>query len=151
MELNAFITSFHCFQAYSKKNVKIELKNCKFGLSKIKQFWWILSKHELLPILTCRTCNSATQKLSAPAPATARNLLFWWLQLATATAYFPLFRSKASHKNMILENESKFRPCWSYTTWVLFRLLTRMSSFWLFGPSWSSEKNIIEEYNQVQS
>ena len=29
MELNAFITSFHCFQEYSRKTVKIELKNCK--------------------------------------------------------------------------------------------------------------------------
>jgi hypothetical protein len=29
MELNAFITSFHCFQEYSRKTVKIELTNCK--------------------------------------------------------------------------------------------------------------------------
>ena len=37
------------------------------------------SKHELQPILTCCTRNSATQKPSS----TARNLLFWWLQLTT--------------------------------------------------------------------
>jgi hypothetical protein len=36
----------------------------------------------LLPILSNR--NSATQNSSAPA--TARNLLFWWLQLTSATA-----------------------------------------------------------------
>ena len=41
------------------------------------------SKHDLLPFLTYRTCNSATQKPSATA--IPRNLLFWWLQLATAT------------------------------------------------------------------
>ena len=40
-------------------------------------------KHDLRPILSCRTRNSATQKTSAPA--TAHNLLFWWSQLATAT------------------------------------------------------------------
>ena len=43
-----------------------------------------LAKHDLLPILSCRTRNSATQNPSAPA--TARNLLFWWSQLASATA-----------------------------------------------------------------
>ena len=43
-----------------------------------------LPKHDLLPILSCRTRNSATQNPSAPA--TARNLLFWWSQLASATA-----------------------------------------------------------------
>ena len=46
----------------------------------------INSKHDLRPILTCRTCNLATQKSSAPA--IARNLLFWWSQLAPAPATF---------------------------------------------------------------
>ena len=40
-----------------------------------------LPKHDLRPILTCRTRNFATQQLSA----TTHNLLFWWSQLATAT------------------------------------------------------------------
>ena len=42
------------------------------------------AKHDLRPILSCRTRNSATQTPSAPA--TARNLLFWWSQFASATA-----------------------------------------------------------------
>ena len=41
-----------------------------------------LAKHDLLPILSCRTRNSATQNPST----TASNLLFWWSQLASATA-----------------------------------------------------------------
>ena len=35
---------------------------------------YITAKHDLRPILTCRTRNSATQKLSATA--TAHNFLF---------------------------------------------------------------------------
>ena len=62
--------------------VHIQVQNCHGVLGRLLPC--ILAKHDLRPILSCRTCNSATQYLSAPA--TARNLLFWWLQLASATA-----------------------------------------------------------------
>ena len=38
MELNAFITVFHCFQEYNKKTVKIELKNSNLDLAKLRNF-----------------------------------------------------------------------------------------------------------------
>ena len=56
MELNAFITVFHCFQEYNKKTVKIELKNCKSGLSKIKHF----DKYVIFQIFNM--CNISTSR-----------------------------------------------------------------------------------------
>ena len=62
---------------------------CWWKVRKNSKAIWFLrleffrTKHDLRPILTCRTRNSATQKHSAPA--TARNLLLSWSQLAPAT------------------------------------------------------------------
>ena len=52
----------------------------RFSIKLIFKSWFLGrmltygAKHDLLPILTCRTCNSVTQKASA----TMRNLFFWW-------------------------------------------------------------------------
>ena len=56
----------------------------KIGTFLLKLKWQFSPKHDLRPILTCRIRKSATQKSSAPA--TKRNLLFWWSQLAPAPA-----------------------------------------------------------------
>ena len=61
-------SSFSFGFLFSKNNIS-PAKHCFF-------FYLVeLSKHDLLPILSCHTRKSATQNPSPPA--TARNLLFW--------------------------------------------------------------------------
>ena len=62
------------------------LPSTEVQFSQLQNFFKTMSKkHDLRPILTCRTRNSAT------ATATVRNLHFWWSQLTTATAPSTLF------------------------------------------------------------
>ena len=54
MELNALITNFHCFQEYSKKNVKLELKNCKLiTIFKSGLDWmcYLAAKYKVVPTI----------------------------------------------------------------------------------------------------
>ena len=83
------------------------IKNCNMIFKKPRIH---VAKHELQPILTCCTRNSAT----------ALNLLFWWSQLATET--IPLYtifdflgQSRAPKKNhwKISMNQVQFCHVWS--------------------------------------
>ena len=79
---SALSAQIHCHQASVqwlqdlKKEIQIFLP----------LLFLLMVKHDLRPILTCCTRNSATQKPSATA--TLHNLLIWWQQLATATLLY---------------------------------------------------------------